>query len=112
MIVSTLLFPTTCTIRPRCLNPLGRTSLAWPEFTAAFAEANHPHLTACIPVYADNAPEHDHVVQSRGAFDQTIQGLYQLARYEQPIEIRVVLHKLTVPRLRGLAEFIYRNLPF
>jgi His-Xaa-Ser system radical SAM maturase HxsC len=85
---------------------------AWPEFTAAFAEANHPHLTACIPVYADNAPEHDHVVQSRGAFDQTIQGLYQLARYEQPIEIRVVLHKLTIPRLRDLALFIYRNLPF
>jgi His-Xaa-Ser system radical SAM maturase HxsC len=67
---------------------------------------------ACIPLYADNAPEHDYVVQSRGAFDQTVQGLYQLARYEQQIEIRVVLHKLTIPRLRDLALFIYRNLPF
>ena len=85
---------------------------AFQEFTAAFVQARHPHLTACIPLYADNAPEHDHVVQSRGAFDQTIQGLYQLARYEQPVEIRVVLHKLTIPHLRDLALFIYRNLPF
>jgi His-Xaa-Ser system radical SAM maturase HxsC len=85
---------------------------AWPHFTEAFAEARHPRLTVCIPLYADNGPEHDYVVQSRGAFDQTVQGLYQLARYEQPVEIRVVLHKLTVPRLRELALFVYRNLPF
>jgi His-Xaa-Ser system radical SAM maturase HxsC len=85
---------------------------ARPEFTEAFVQARHPRLTACISLYADSAPEHDYVVQSRGAFDQTIQGLYQLARYEQPVEIRVVLHKLTIPRLRDLAVFIYRNLPF
>jgi His-Xaa-Ser system radical SAM maturase HxsC len=72
----------------------------------------HPRLTVCIPLYSDNAPEHDYVVQARGAFDQTIQGLHRLARYEQPVEIRVVLHKLTIPRLNDLAHFIYRNLPF
>jgi His-Xaa-Ser system radical SAM maturase HxsC len=85
---------------------------ARPEFSEAFVEARHPRLTACIPLYADNAPEHDYVVQSRGAFDQTVQGLYQLARYEQQVEIRVVLHSLTIPRLGDLALFIYRNLPF
>jgi His-Xaa-Ser system radical SAM maturase HxsC len=85
---------------------------ARPDFTQAFVEARHPRLTTCIPLYADNAPDHDYVVQSRGAFDQTIQGLYQLARYEQLIEIRVVLHKLTISRLYELAMFIYRNLPF
>ena len=82
------------------------------DFTQAFVAARHPRLTTCIPLYADNAPDHDYVVQSRGAFDQTIQGLYQLARYEQAVEIRVVLHKLTIPRLYELALFIYRNLPF
>ncbi len=85
---------------------------AWPDFTQAFMAVAHPRLTVGIPVYSDNAPEHDYVVQARGAFDQTIQGLHRLARYEQPIEIRVVLHKLTIPRLYDLAEFIYRNLPF
>jgi His-Xaa-Ser system radical SAM maturase HxsC len=69
-------------------------------------------LSVGIPVYADNAPDHDYVVQARGAFDQTIQGLQQLARHGQFIEIRVVLHALTVPRLKHLAEYIYRNLPF
>jgi His-Xaa-Ser system radical SAM maturase HxsC len=85
---------------------------AWPEFTATFADLGHPSVTLGIPFYADNAPEHDYVVQARGAFDQTMQGLYQLARYDQRIEIRVVLHAISVPRLRELAEFIYRNLPF
>jgi len=85
---------------------------AWPQFVDAFVAFAHPRLTVCIPLYSDNAPEHDYVVQARGAFDQTIQGLHRLARYEQPVEIRVVLHKLTIPRLHDLAHFIYRNLPF
>ena len=29
-----------------------------------------------------------------------------------PVEIRVVLHRLTIPRLVPLAEFLYRNFPF
>jgi hypothetical protein len=28
------------------------------------------------------------------------------------VELRVVLHKLSIPRLHQLAESIYRNLPF
>src|SRR6266849_4069681 len=55
---------------------------AWPEFTQAFVEARPPRLTLGIPLYSDTAPEHDYVVQARGAFDQTVQGLHQLARYE------------------------------
>lgn len=66
---------------------------AWPQFVDAFMASAHPRLTVCIPLYSDNAPEHDYVVQARGAFDQAIQGLHRLARYEQPVEIRVVLHK-------------------
>ena len=85
---------------------------AWPDFVDAFMAVAHPRLTLGIPLYSDNAPEHDYVVQARSAFDQTIQGLHRLARYEQPVEIRVVLHKLTIPRLHDLAQFIYRNLPF
>jgi len=85
---------------------------AKPEFTDAFLSVGHPNLTLGIPVYSDYAPHHDYIVQARGAFDQTIQGLHRLARYDQPVEIRVVLHKLTLPRLLDLAQFIYRNLPF
>lgn len=72
----------------------------------------HPQLMWGIPLYADNAADHDHVVQARGAFSETMQGIYNLARANQRIEIRVVLSQLTVPRLPELAHFIFRNMPF
>lgn len=85
---------------------------AWPEFTAEFAAVGHPRLSLGIPLYADSAPVHDYVVQARDAFDQTVLGLHQLARHDINIEIRVVLHALTTPRLTSLAEYICRNLTF
>ena len=39
-------------------------------------------------------------------------GLHNLDRYEVRVEIRVVLHALSIPRLPQLATFIARNLPF
>lgn len=85
---------------------------AWASFAAKFAEVCHPELSVGIPLYADYASLHDYVVQARDAFDQTVLGLHQLARYGIEIEIRVVLHALTIPRLTHLAEYICRNLTF
>jgi His-Xaa-Ser system radical SAM maturase HxsC len=85
---------------------------AWPEFTASFAAISHPDLTLGIPLYADYAPLHDYIVQAKDGFDQTVLGLHQLARHGVAIEIRVVLHALTAPRLERLAEYISRNLTF
>jgi len=85
---------------------------AWPAFTRSFCEVHNPNLVLGIPLYADDPIIHDYVVQAKHAFDQTVLGLHQLARWGQPIEIRVVLHKISVPRLPQLAEYIYRNLPF
>lgn len=72
----------------------------------------HPRLSWGIPLYADNAADHDHVVQAPGAFSETLQGLYNLARANQMVEIRVVLNRLTTPRLAELAHYVFRNLPF
>jgi His-Xaa-Ser system radical SAM maturase HxsC len=85
---------------------------AWPAFTRDFVEAIHPRLVLCIPLYSDSSTAHDHIVQAKDAFDQTVMGLHQLARYSVPVEIRVVLHRLTIPRLPQLAEYVYRNFPF
>lgn len=85
---------------------------AWPEFTSNFASVSHPNVTLGIPLYADFAQLHDYIVQAKYAFDQTVLGLHQLARYGIEIEIRIVLHSLTVPRLPHLAEYICRNLTF
>jgi His-Xaa-Ser system radical SAM maturase HxsC len=65
-----------------------------------------------IPLYSDIDSEHDYVVQAQGAFEETVIGLHNLARYQIPVELRVVIHRQTYRRLPRLAEFIARNLPF
>jgi His-Xaa-Ser system radical SAM maturase HxsC len=89
----------------------GRT-LAWPLYCARIAALEHPDLSFGIPLYSDVAGDHDYVVQAKGAFDQTVSGLHQADRHGIRVEIRIVLHRLTVPRLTRLAEFIFRNLSF
>jgi len=85
---------------------------AWADFTSDLAGVRHPNFSVGIPLYADHATLHDYIVQARGAFDQTILGLHQLARQGVEIEIRIVLHALTAPRLVLLAEYICRNVTF
>ncbi|MBF6024904.1 His-Xaa-Ser system radical SAM maturase HxsC [Lysobacter niastensis] len=81
------------------------------DYAAAFRDL-HPELSWGVPLYGDGFALHDYVVQSEGAFAQTVRGLYALERAEQRIEIRVVLVRPTVERLSALARFLYRNLPF
>lgn len=76
------------------------------------AQVLHHDLMMGIPVYADLAHIHDHVVQADGAFDETIRGILNLKRHGIRVEIRVVLQLQTIPRLVDLARFITRNLLF
>jgi His-Xaa-Ser system radical SAM maturase HxsC len=75
-------------------------------------ELDYRRLMLGIPVYADYYQVHDYIVQAENAFYQTILGLHNLARYNQRLEVRVVLHKQSIPRLTRLAKYIYKNLPF
>jgi His-Xaa-Ser system radical SAM maturase HxsC len=79
---------------------------------SAWINAAKTQTTWAVPLYGDVYQVHDEVVAVRGAFDETLDGLYELARHDANVEVRVVLHKLTIPRLRQLAAFIYRRLPF
>lgn len=72
----------------------------------------NPRLVACIPLYADNAEEHDAIVGAPGSFRETVLGLYNIARLRRPLEIRVVIVRQNYRRLPDLAEFLYRNFPF
>jgi His-Xaa-Ser system radical SAM maturase HxsC len=85
---------------------------AYEDFIQKLAAVEHPNFLTSIPLYAGNATDHDYVVQAKGAFDQTIQGFYNAAKHDLAVEVRVVLHKQTIPGLLPLVEFIYRNLPF
>ncbi len=87
-------------------------SFAWHNIAERLAQIDYKRLMLGIPVYADYYKVHDYIVQAKDAFNQTILGLHNLARYNQRIEIRIVLHKQSIPRLTKLARFIYKNLPF
>ncbi len=89
----------------------GRLFHHW-EYAKAIASLSHPDFVIGIPLYSDLPSQHDYVVQSTGAFDETVEGLLNLAKYKQPIEIRFVIHRETVPRMVATAKFITRNLPF
>lgn len=86
--------------------------LATPELTSALVEAGGSKTVWAVPLYSDVASLHDEIVVATGAFDETLEGLFQLARQKARVEIRVVLHAMSVPRLPQLASFIYRRLPF
>jgi len=83
-----------------------------PEFAKRYADIRHFDAMIGIPVYSDVSTIHDYVVQSDGAFDETIRGILNLKHYGQKVEIRVVVHRQTYGRLPQLAEFLARNLTF
>jgi His-Xaa-Ser system radical SAM maturase HxsC len=87
-------------------------SFAWHSMAERLAALEYDRLMLGIPVYADYYQVHDYIVQAKDAFHQTILGLHNLARYNQRLEIRVVLHQQSIPRLTRLARYIYKNLPF
>jgi len=82
------------------------------SYATRLGAIQHPDLMLGIPLYSDIDWHHDYVVQAEGAFDQTVNGLYNLAKAGVSIEVRVVVHAQTYRRLPQLAEYIYRNFPF
>ena len=83
-----------------------------PAYARHVAAVRHPSLTWGIPVYSDSPEIHDYIVQARGAWTETISGLFNLARVGADIEIRVVVQQANFERLPELAYFIFRNLTF
>jgi His-Xaa-Ser system radical SAM maturase HxsC len=85
---------------------------ATPEIADAWAAVAHPDLCAGIPIYAAVDTVHDYVVQAPGAFDETVLGVLRLKERWQRVEIRIVLHSITAPRIVDTAQWLARNLPF
>jgi His-Xaa-Ser system radical SAM maturase HxsC len=82
------------------------------EIVSAWANVRHLHLTTGIPIYSAVDHVHDYVVQAAGAFDETVLGILKLKDQRQRIEIRVVLHAITAPRIVETCRWLARNLPF
>lgn len=65
-----------------------------------------------IPLYGHANFLHDFVVQSQGAFDETIAGLLSLQAHGQAVQLRSVLIPSVLENLADLSNFVARNLPF
>ena len=82
------------------------------QFTRQLGEIGPEKILLGIPLHSDNQLDHDFIAGAKGAYTDTLLGLYNLARWSFDIELRVVLTKLNYQRLPQIAHFIYRNLPF
>lgn len=76
------------------------------------AEAARGRLVAGIPLHSDYCGDHDRIAGASEAYCQTMAGLYNLAAFGVPIELRIVINRLNYRRLPHMAEFIHKNLPF
>ena len=81
-------------------------------FVEQIARLGHPRLTVAVALYGDLDSLHDEIVGVRGAFNETVRGLYNLALYRFLVEIRVVISSLNYQRLAKIVDFIYANMPF
>ena len=82
------------------------------QYAQKLGEIGPTKILLGIPLHSDNQLDHDMIAGANGAYTETLQGLYNLARWSFDIELRVVLTKMNYQRLPKLANFIYRNLPF
>lgn len=65
-----------------------------------------------VPLHSDYIIDHDKIAGVKGAYNETMLGLYNLADEGIAIELRVVINKMNYMRLPQVAEFIFKNLYF
>lgn len=89
----------------------GRTA-ADPKLASRIAAVGLSDLMFGIPLYSADPETHNFVVQAANAFDETLRGIVNLKNSGVPVEIRVVMHRYTIPGLVDLANFVATNLTF
>ena len=82
------------------------------KFCEEIAEIAKGYLTSEIPIYSTDYSKHDYIVQSKGAFFETLEGIYNCAINGLNVEIRVVLTKQNYMDLSKIVSYVYKNLPF
>ena len=82
------------------------------EFTKSFASLRPSNFISCVSLHSDVDEIHDKIVGVNNSFYKTIKGLHNLAKFQELIEIRVVVSRLNAKHLESIATFISRNFPF
>lgn len=82
------------------------------NYARKLADCHAEKLLLGIPLHSDYSGDHDKITGVGGSFNETMRGLYNLARFHMAIELRVVITRQNYKRLPHMVNFIYRNLPF
>lgn len=83
-----------------------------PAYAKRIVEAGGDKLMVGIPLHADYEKDHDRIAGAKGAYVETMLGLYNLAMQGACIELRIVMNRLNHTRFLSMAEFIHKNLSF
>lgn len=70
------------------------------------------NITIGVPLHSDYEKDHDLIAGSKGAYQETMYGLYNLFNCGIDIELRIVINKMNCNRLYQISDFIFKNLPF
>ena len=81
-------------------------------FAESVKEAAHSNITVGVPLHSDYEYDHDYIAGAKGAYQDTMYGLYNLYNCGIDIELRIVINKQNYIRLPQISEFIFKNLPF
>ncbi len=79
------------------------------DFVERFLTVRPSNTMLGVPLYGHNSSVHDAITQTVGSFEETIQGLHQLYRQNETIELRIVVSALNAPYLLKIADFIIEN---
>jgi len=77
-----------------------------------FAAIGLSNIVTCVSLHSDLEELNDEIAGVKGSFHKTVQGLYNLARMRQRVEVRHVISKLNAHRIEPFSHFLYRNFPF
>lgn len=81
-------------------------------FAKKVASAATENDLFCVSLHSDIDSIHDDIVGRRGSYNETQEGIYNLARNQCRIEIRHVITRDNHTRLLEFAEHMYRYFPF
>ena len=83
-----------------------------PEYAKQLKLVGEGKVMVGVPLHSDYEKDHDIIAGSKGAYNETILGLYNLAMQGIAIELRIVMNKLNYMRFPQMASFIHKNLSF
>ena len=82
------------------------------RYAKQVVEAGGDKLILGIPLHSDYESDHDLIAGAKGAYNETMLGLYNIAMLGGCIELRIVMNRLNYQRFQPMAAFIHKNLSF